>query len=207
MSKVTVPFYFGLGSRYSYLASTQLDRLEHELDCTFEWLPFASEALFSRANNGRNPFREEPSSGQYNWTFRERDAKAWADYYGVPFLEPVSFRLDPADMAKACWFADRYGLLKPLARLIMNAIFVKSKVIDRPLLAAMGCDLGLNDSELIDALDLPELEEKHEQVLQRALSDDAFGVPTFIVGDNLFWGNDRLPLVAHAIRNIRSSEN
>ena len=39
MNSVTVPFYFGLGSRYSYLASTQLDRLEQELACTFEWLP------------------------------------------------------------------------------------------------------------------------------------------------------------------------
>ena len=61
----------------------------------------------------------------YNtWPPIEQDAKAWADYYGIPFVEPVSFRTDPADMAKACWFADRSGLLKPLAKRIMQAIFV-----------------------------------------------------------------------------------
>ena len=43
----TVPFYFGLGSRYSYLAATQLDLIEHRTGCTFEWLPLQSAELMA----------------------------------------------------------------------------------------------------------------------------------------------------------------
>lgn len=206
MSETVIPFYFGLGSRYSYLASTQLDRIEAETGCTFDWLPFASGTLVSRANDGRNPFHDSTPSGQYDWGFREKDAKAWADFYGVPFEEPVNFRTDPADLAKACWFADRPGKMKPMCRKVFQTVFVDSKIITRSLLAEMAMDLGLESDQLIDALDSAELIDKHEQVLGQALSDGAFGVPTFIVGDQLFWGNDRLPLVTHAIKNQQSPE-
>jgi len=206
MALQTIPFYFGLGSRYSYLASTQLDRIERDTGCTFEWLPLATGTLISRANGGRNPFHETPNSGQYDWTFREKDAAAWADYYGVPFNEPVAFRADPEDLAKACWFAEEYGMLKPLCRQIFRAIFIDSQVVTRPLLAELASDLGLESNRMIEALDSRDIIEKHEQVLDRALADGAFGSPTFIVNGHLFWGNDRLPLVVHAIRNQRSSE-
>ncbi|MEQ9490119.1 MAG: 2-hydroxychromene-2-carboxylate isomerase [Alphaproteobacteria bacterium] len=202
MSNIVIPFYFGLASRYSYLASTQLDRIESETGCAFEWLPLATGTLISRANGGRNPFHENPGSGQYDWAFREQDALAWAAYYGVPFREPATFRTDPVDLSKACWFADRSGLLKPMCRRIFQAIFVESRIVDRPLLAEMAAELGLDAAMMIEALDSPDLIEKHEQVIERALSDGAFGSPTFIVNGTLFWGNDRLPLVRHAIESL-----
>jgi len=204
MRNASISFYFGLGSRYSYLASTQLDRIEAEVGCTFEWLPLATGTLISRANKGRNPFHEDPNSGQYDWTFREKDAMAWADYYDVPFREPVSFRTDPEDLAKACWFADRSGLLKAMCRKVFEAIFVDGEVVTRPLLAEMAHGLGLDAQQMIDALDSTALAEKHEQILERALSDGAFGSPTFIVNGQLFWGNDRLPLVVHAVKKLQA---
>src|SRR5918996_5126174 len=90
----TVDFYLGLGSRYSYLAASQVDRIEKTYNCRFVWKPIASGALMAR--RGGNPFRGEPLSGQYDWGYREYDAKCWASYYGIPFREPVAFRTDPA---------------------------------------------------------------------------------------------------------------
>ena len=109
MSRIVVPFYFGLGSRYSYLAATQLDRIEAANECCFEWLPLQSGQLIRRANGGRSPFEGDPRSGQYDWAYRQRDAEAWARYYGIRYKEPVAFRIDPADLAKACWAADADG--------------------------------------------------------------------------------------------------
>ena len=206
MSKPVIPFYFGLGSRYSYLASTQLDRIERDTGCVFEWLPLATGTLIRRANDGRNPFHENPGSGQYDWAFREKDAMAWAAYYGVPFREPVAFRTDPEDMAKTCWFADRSGLMKPMCRRLFQAIFVDGQVITRDILSGFAGELGLDPQSLTEALDSPDIEEKHEQILTRALADGAFGSPTFIVDGRLFWGNDRLLLVEHAIRTRKSPE-
>ena len=56
-----VEFVFGLGSRYSYLASTQLDGIASRTGCSFEWVPLSSVALM--AARGRTPFRGDPVSG------------------------------------------------------------------------------------------------------------------------------------------------
>ena len=86
--RARVDFYLGLGSRYSYLAASQVDRIEKTHGCRFVWKPIASGALMDR--RGGNPFRGEPLSGQYDWGYREYDAKCWAAYYGIPFREPVA---------------------------------------------------------------------------------------------------------------------
>jgi 2-hydroxychromene-2-carboxylate isomerase len=78
----TVDFYYGLGSRYSYLASTQLARIAAATGCRFDWQPLKSGALMEL--RGGHPFHGEPVSGQYEWPYRRLDAEAWAEFYGVP---------------------------------------------------------------------------------------------------------------------------
>ena len=197
MAEVFVPFYFGLGSRYSYLAASQLERIELATGRRFEWLPLQSGELVRRVNKGRNPFKEEVPSGQYNWDYRQRDAEAWASYYGIPYKEPVEFRTDPSDLAKACWAADMHGQLKTMSQRIFNAIFVEGRAVSRDTLGQLACEIGMVGPEFVTALEAPEVVAKHESVLDRAIKDGAFGVPTFVVAGQAFWGNDRLPLVEH----------
>lgn len=199
MPRTPVSFYFGLGSRYSYLAATQLDGLEERTDCRFEWLPLQSGALIRRANHGRSPFEGEARSGQYDWTYRQGDAEAWADHYGVPYREPAAFRVDPADLAKACWAAEPEGKLKAMSRRIFRAVFVEGHVVSRDLLGALATEVGLAGSELVSALDSPDVIAQHEATLVRALEDRAFGVPSFVLDGRLFWGNDRLVLLENAL--------
>ena len=75
-----VHFYFSVGSRYSYLASTQMDALERELGCEVEWRPLYSVDLYRL--RGENPFEGDPLSGQYDWDWRRRDAERWAEGRG-----------------------------------------------------------------------------------------------------------------------------
>ena len=199
MPEIVIPFYFGLGSRYSYLAASQLDRIERERNCRFEWLPIQSGKLIRRANRGLSPFRDKVPSGQYDWDYRQRDAEAWANYYGIPYKEPDAFRVDPADLAKACWAADLEGQRKEMARRIFQAVFVESVIVTREVIAELAQDVGLDGRVLIEALDTPEVDASHEAALERALTEGAFGVPSFVVDDRLFWGNDRLPLLEAAL--------
>jgi len=201
MPQTVVPFYFGLGSRYSYLAATQLERIEFETKCRFEWLPLQSGELIRRANSGQSPFDGDPRSGQYDWTYRQSDAEAWARYYEIPYKEPVAFRADPSDLAKACWAADAEGQLKAMSWRIFHAVFVEALVISRDVLGELASEVGLGRSELVAALDAPDVVSKHEAVLDRAIQEGAFGVPSFIVAGQVFWGNDRLPLVEHLLAN------
>src|SRR6185369_5309227 len=63
-----VEFFFAPGSRYSYLAASQVPALERETGCTVEWRPVSGTEI--RSFRGRDPFVGEPVSGQYDWTYR-----------------------------------------------------------------------------------------------------------------------------------------
>src|SRR5438105_13749609 len=94
-----VDAYLGLGSRYSYLASTQLDRISLETGATINWIPIASGDLFAPE---RNPFAGQAISGQYEWFYRRQDAEAWAEYYRVPYREPMGrLTFDPRLLVQA----------------------------------------------------------------------------------------------------------
>ena len=92
-----------------------------------------------------------------------------------------------------------------MSRRILHAVFVEGQVITRDVLGELASEIGLARSELIAALDAPDVIAKHEAVLDRAIQDGVFGVPTFVVAGQVFWGNDRLPLVEHALAGVGNS--
>jgi 2-hydroxychromene-2-carboxylate isomerase len=194
---VVVDFYLGLGSRYSYLAASQVDRIEKTHNCRFVWKPIASGALMDR--RGGNPFRGQALSGQYDWGYREYDAKCWADYYGIPFREPVAFRVDPDILALACLAADGQGALVPCCRLLQHLIFVDGVVIDEGVIAGLAARLGLDEAAFRRDLAASTTRARHDALLDEARARGAFGVPTFFVGERMFWGNDRLVLLEAAL--------
>ncbi len=200
--ELKVDFYYGLGSRYSYLASTRLARIEAETGCRFDWHPLKSGALMEL--RGGHPFRGPPVSGQYEWPYRQYDAEAWAEYYGVPYREPVEFRADPKFLALAATAAKRLGAVEAYSRRLFRAIFVEAGAIAEADLTGFAADAGLDAQAFRAGLEDPATAELHEAALHEAHRRGAFGVPTFFVGDHLFWGNDRLPLVEHFIRKARA---
>ncbi len=201
---LAVDFYYGLGSRYSYLASTQLARIAAETGCRFEWHPLKSGALMEL--RGGHPFHGEPVSGQYEWPYRRLDAEAWAEYYGVPYREPVDFLVDPAYLAVAATAAKRLGAVEAYSRRLFQAIFVEGGAIAEANLIGFAADAGLDAAAFCAHLEDPATTEMHEATLQEAHRRGAFGVPTFFVGEHLFWGNDRLALVEHFVGKARAGE-
>ena len=193
----TVDFYLGLGSRYSYLAASQVDRIEKTHGCRFVWKPIASGALMDR--RGGNPFRGEPHSGHYHRGKRENDPKCWARYYRNPFREPVAFRVDPDRLALACLAADEQGALVACCRLLQRLIFIDGLAIDDEVIAGLASQLGLDATAFRRDLGSPTTRARHDSLLEEARTHGAFGVPTFFVDRQMFWGNDRLVLLEAAL--------
>jgi len=196
---VKVDFYYGLGSRYSYLASTQAARLEQDTGCTLEWLPINSSALY-RAR-GVSPFEGAPVSGQYEWSYRERDATRWADLYRVPFVEPRGrVRFDPELLALAATAAKRLGAVVPYTHVLYAAMFVDSvPEIGREECVRRAVSVGLSPDAFRRELESGVTSAEQSEILERALSAGVFGVPSFVVDGELFWGNDRLVLLRHRL--------
>lgn len=199
-----VDAYLGLGSRYSYLASTQLDRIAAETGAWFNWLPIASPDLFRPA---RNPFEGEPVSGQYEWFYRKQDAEAWADYYGVPFREPMGrLSIDPRLLARAALAAGEAKKRVAMMKRLFAAVFVDPRA-ELDLAACIECavEVGLDADAFRRAFQDPAIEAERHAILERATERGVFGVPYFIVGGRGYFGNDRLALLSHYLKRAAAT--
>lgn len=200
-----VLFCYGVGSRYSYLAATQIEALVRDSGCHVVWTPVDSHRLI--AMRGGSPFAGQPLSGQYEWGYRQLDAERWAAFYGVPYAEPdAALVRDPAMVrrwALACSAAARLGAAESFSRRLFNRIFVLSaQSFDDEELADLAEAAGLGRLAFQEALSAPETLDVLDRNSQQAAARGAFGVPSFIVGDALFWGNDRLVLLRHHLKRL-----
>lgn len=195
-----VDFYFGPGSRYSYLASTQLARIERQTGCRFRWFPLKSALLISAGHEGRDPFKDE--TGQYNWEYRKQDAAAWARHYGIEYLEPVGrLTFDPLNAALACLAGERQGAVESVSRAVMSLIFIASgdKLDEEDYERAAGA-CGVDIERFRRDMKSGSLVRDMEKRVKEAAKRRVFGVPTFFLGEQMFWGNDRLVLLESALR-------
>ena len=194
-----VDAYLGLGSRYSYLASTQLDRLAQDTGASFNWIPIFSEEL--RAPD-RDPFKGPPISGQYEWFYRRQDAEAWADYYGVPFREPMGrLNVDSRLLVRAALAAGELKKRVPMMKRLFAAVFVEDRAeIDAAACIECAVEIGIERNAFRNALQNPAIEADRFAILERAQERGVFGVPYFLTGGRSFFGNDRLVLLAHHLK-------
>lgn len=201
----TVDFFYGLGSRYSYLAATQIAGLAERTGARFVWRPLFSGDLMRR--QGRSPFEGPPLSGQYDWTYRRIDAERWADFYGAGFVEPAPFALPPARYALAAEAARDWDAVPDFSRALFGAIFATGSAVDEPEIAAAASAAGLDATALVAAMDRPETAARVETSVEAALAAGAFGVPTFLVDSDLYWGNDRLRILERRLlRDAKKDE-
>jgi 2-hydroxychromene-2-carboxylate isomerase len=192
-----IDFIFAIGSRYAYLAHTQLAGIAQEFGVTFRWRPVASIALMRQARGGPSPFDGPPPAKQYDFAWRKQDAEAWAALYGIPFNDPHHrLKYDSAEAALACVAADRLGAGEAYARALFQEIFAADNAaLGRDDYIALGLRLGLTD--FAATLDAPATAAAAQAIQDEAVAKGAFGVPTFLIDDRIFWGNDRLVLLRH----------
>lgn len=194
----TIEFFYGIGSRYSYLAASQMERLERDTGATVRWRPLYSGVLMER--RGMDPFKGVPASGQYDLAYRRRDVTCWANYYGIPFHDPDWDALDWQRFALAAVAADRLGGVVPFTQNLFDAVFGAGNAPKTDAeLAGIADRSGLDGRELVRLTDDAETRVRHDRNIDDALAAGVFGVPSFVVEGELFWGNDRLLLLRHRL--------
>lgn len=198
----TVQFFFGIGSRYSYLAATQVPLLAHETGARFEWRAIHSPELIASA--GPDPFRAENRRGQYDAAYRTQDATRWASYYGVPYHEPPLAEVDWKMLALGAVTAETMSAGEAFAMRLFQACFAEAAPRNQQALTELAESIGLPGGAFAKALASREVAERHSRNLEAARAAGAFGVPSFVLDDGqLFWGQDRLPLLRQELLSSR----
>ncbi len=116
---------------------------------------------------------------------------------------PTGSRWNSGSTASA---AKHLGAVEAYSRRLFEAIFVEGRALAESDLVDLAEDAGLDAAAFRAQLDDPATAETHEATLKAAHRRGAFGVPTFFVGEQMFWGNDRLVLLEHEIRRAQASE-
>ncbi len=193
-----VTLFFSPGSRYCYLAGSRIPKLEAESGCRVAWVPVFGPDI--RALRGHDPFSGDPISGQYDWAYRRRDAECWAEYYGIPYREPRSPHFDARLLSRAAVGGLRLGAPARFVQALSEAVYGAGEwPVDEALCLRVGESEGIETAALAEQLRDPETDRTLRTHAAEAHRRGAFGVPTFFLGEQMFWGNDRIPLLAHAL--------
>ena len=184
-----IEFWFEFGSSYSYLSVMRIDGLARASGLRIVWRPFLLGPIFRSFGWSTSPFLLQKEKGAYMWTDMERQCRK----FGLPWRRPTEFpRLSVLPARLALLGVDQPWLL-PFAQQVMLANFahdqdITSESVVRDVLER----LALPADELLRAAQVDSNKARLRTATEEAQRRGVFGAPTFFVGEEIFWGNDRL---------------
>ncbi|ULQ47775.1 2-hydroxychromene-2-carboxylate isomerase [Flagellatimonas centrodinii] len=180
-------FYFDLMSPFAYLAHQRLPGLAGRYGYTLRYWPIDLPAAKRAAGNSGPPNVKIPVKLRYLKT----DLDRWAQRYGVPLIFPPS--LDSTLLNKAVFFAIDRDAAEVFVRHAWHAVWGEgSDMSDPALLRTLALALGWDAGEVLDFVYSPEGQARYDASNRGAQERGVFGTPTMMIGDDMWWGNDRL---------------
>ena len=202
-SEVLVEFFFDVGSPYSYLAATQTRALRERTGARVRLRPFLLGGVLKETGN------DAPARVAAKARWMLSDLARWAERYGVPFRMSSHFPVNTLSAQRALCAAEKlFGeeAMENLAMELFRAMWVEGRdVSSGDELAFAANAAGLDVAALTAAIGTADIKETLRKTTDEAIARGAFGAPTFFVGDVMFWGNDRLPLLEDHLRAIQGS--
>ena len=184
-----IDFYFSIGSTYTYLSITRILDVEKEHQVKFNWKPFSVRAIMKEMNNIPFP-KDKINKVNYMW----RDIERRAEGYGFFAKTPVPYPLSEFDLAnKIAILGLDKGWGIDYIRLSYKKWFQEGKepAID-PSISEICKELALNKNEIVSEAKSEIFEKKYMSNTDSARENKVFGSPSFIVEDEIFWGDDRM---------------
>lgn len=194
----TFELWFDYSSPYSYLASTQVEALAARTGATLVWRPFLLGGLFKLIEGPDVPMNTWPAAKRLHAV---RDMERWAEAYGVPFRFPARFPMSTLTALRVALSAPEH--LVPWTHAVYRAYWAEDRDISDPAeLARIAESVGL-PADILARTGDPAVKEALKAVTLEARDKGLFGAPSFVVGDLVFWGQDRLCFVEKALAGWR----
>jgi len=190
-----ITFFHDVASPFSYLGSTQIARIAQEEGTRVEWVPILLGALFKQIGTPIVPLMAVSAAKA---RYYAQDMRDWAAHWGVPFHMPSAFPLRTVAPLRVMLQAP------DTTPHLYRAAWAEDQDIGQPEVLARVLDAaGFDGEALVAGTQDPEVKARLVASTARALDAGVCGVPSFVVGDQLFWGQDRLEHVRQAVRGWR----
>jgi 2-hydroxychromene-2-carboxylate isomerase len=193
----TVEFCFDYASPWTYLADCRVDEVLAGLPIEIRYTP-----VYLR---GFEMFRSGMPYIPLKLAYIVRDMQRCASFYGIPLKTPSNFPINGLYLLRATLSLEGRPEFDDYRRAAYRATWVDDRnVSDSTVAIDIGVELGLDKEELSSGIASAPVKDRLKSNTERAVERGAFGVPTFFVGDEMFWGQDRLELVRHEVERTLS---
>ena len=191
----TVEFFYDFGSPTVYLAATQLPAIAAAVGATIDWRPMLLGGVFKSTGN------QSPVVVPAKAAYMNNDLERFAKRYGVPFRFNPHFPINTlALMRGAVAYQDDVVVSSTYRDAIFRAIWVEARNLNEPdVIGQVLSDAGLDPTELMNRIGQQTVKDQLIANTEEAVNRGVFGAPTFFVGEQMFFGQDRLDFVAEAI--------
>jgi 2-hydroxychromene-2-carboxylate isomerase len=183
---MTLEFWFDFASNYSYLSIMRIRRLAPD---GVAWRPFLLGPIFKDAGWDNSPFVLQKNKGDYVW----QDMPRQCVKYGLPWRQPSAFPRNSLLAARIGVLCEDQPWMPDFCERVMLANFADDRDIgSADCMAEILAALGQDAQAILRAATSDDNKARLRARTEQAKALRIFGAPTFLVGGDMFWGNDRL---------------
>ena len=196
MSKPTIEFFFDFGSPTTYLAHTQLPALAAQASAALVYRPMLLGGVFKATGNA------SPVSVPAKGAWMGQDIARWARRYGVPFAFNPHFPINTLTLMRGAVGLQmkQPELFTPYVDAVFKALWVQPRDLGQPAeVAAALAPLGLSPETFMALVGDADVKAALIAATDEAVARGVFGAPTCFVGEQMFFGQDRLDFVREAV--------
>ncbi|HXY99806.1 MAG TPA: 2-hydroxychromene-2-carboxylate isomerase [Stellaceae bacterium] len=191
----TVEFYFDYGSPYSYIAHRRLPEIARRAEAAVVWRPMLLGGVFQLTGN------TSPAFSKVKAAYSARELERFVAKYQVPFRRNPHFPVNTLRLMRGAVVAVEEGYLERYSDAAFAGMWRDGrKMDDDAVFAAALREAGLDDRRILARIAEEEVKQTLKAWTEAAVARGVFGAPTFFVGEEMFFGQDRLDFVEDALR-------
>ncbi len=196
-------FYFDCSSPWTYLAFTRVHDVAARTKTEIVWKPILVGGVFNAVNQDVYERRANPDP--LKAAYYTKDLEDWAHFAGIHIGQPAVFPVNSVRAMRGALIALQDGKIVPYTRAVFEAYWGDLQDISLPeVLSLIVTPLGYDAAEFLQRINEPDVKAKLRANTDELIKRGGFGSPTmFVNGEDMYFGNDRLPLVEAALMRGR----
>lgn len=198
-------FFFDCSSPWTYLAFHNIQPMAAELNEPIRWRPVLVGGIFNSVNPSVYAMRDNPVPAKMRYMLK--DLQDWSRAAGLKIVMPP--RVFPVNSVKAmrgCIWLEPQGKLLPFATAVFEAYWAREEDISQDAVLTNICaQVGVDGYAFLAGIAQPAIKEQLKANTEEVIRRGGFGSPTVYLGDDMYFGNDRLPLVKAAVLRMRAT--
>lgn len=193
MSK-TIEFFFDVGSPATYLAWTQLPALAERQQAQIVWKPMLLGGVFQATGNS------SPASVEAKGRYTRQDFQRYARRYGVQLNHNPYFPINTLQLMRGATAYLGTADFERYLQAIFTAMWIDEQDMNQPdVVGKVLAKAGFDPAAVLQRINDPQVKEQLKHTTTEAIARGVFGAPTLFVGDEMFFGQDRLEFVEEAL--------